>query len=195
MKPFPIFLVALALSLPASAETGVWKIDPASSSAHFSVRHMMVSKVKGSFEKVTGRVTGDLENPATAKVVVTIDASSIDTDNADRDDHLRSADFLEVAKHPEITFASTRIEPDGRGWRMRGNLTIRGVTREVVLAVKGPSAAVRRGDSIRREATATTRINRKDFGLTWNRAIETGGVVVGDDVDITIEVALVQQAQ
>ena len=193
MKPLPIFLVTLALSLPAVAEPAVWKIDPAGSSAQFSVRHMMVSKVKGKFGKVTGRVTGDLENPATAKVDVTIDASSIDTDNVDRDNHLRSADFLEVAKHPAITFTSTRIEPDGRGWRMKGNLTIRGVTREVVLAVKGPSAGVRSGDSIRREATATTRIDRKDFGLTWNRAIETGGVVVGDDVDITIAVALIQE--
>ena len=193
MKPFLIFLVAVALSFPVGAEPAVWKIDPAGSSAQFSVRHLMVSKVKGKFGKVAGRVTGNLENPTTAKVEVTIDASSIDTENVDRDNHLRSADFLEVAKHPEINFTSTRIEPDGRDWRMTGNLTIRGVTREVVLAVKGPSAGVRSGDSIRREASATTRIDRKDFGLTWNRAIETGGVVVGDDVDITIEVALIQE--
>lgn len=194
MKRFvPVLFLSLALAAPAFAQTATWTIDPSHSSAEFSVRHMMVSKVKGRFGKVSGTVTGDLARPATAVVDVTIDASSINTDNADRDNHLRSADFFEVEKYPTITFKSTKIEKAGNGWRMTGDLTMHGVTKQVELAVEGPVAPIRAGKTLRSGASASTRVNRKDFGLNWSRALETGGVVVGDEVDISIEVQLIQK--
>lgn len=186
MKAILPLLLAASVAAPAAAEVATWKIDPAGSSAEFSVRHMMVSKVKGRFGKLSGTVVGDLANPATAKVDVTIDASSIDTENTDRDNHLRSADFFEVDKHPTIRFTSKRIEKAGEKWRMTGDLTMRGVTREVVLLIVGSVTA---GQPVR----ASTRVNRKDFGLNWNRAIEAGGMVVGDQVDITLAVQLARQ--
>lgn len=186
------FAVVLA-PLPAAAEVTTWKIDPAHSSAEFSVRHLMVSKVRGRFEKISGTVVADLANPATGRVEVVIEAASIDTANSERDNHLRSADFFEVEKFPTITFRSKKIERVGGEYRMIGDLTMRGVTNEVVLALDGPSPPVIVGKTRRSGASATTRVSRKDYGLTWNRPIEAGGVVVGDDVNITIEVALVEQ--
>lgn len=194
MKRFSLVLaLSLALTAPALADTATWMIDSSHSTAEFSVRHMMVSKVKGRFGKVSGTVTGDLAKPATAVVDVTIDASSINTDNTDRDNHLRSADFFEVEKYPTITFKSTKIEKAGNGWRMTGNLTMHGVTKQVELAVEGPAAPIKAGKALRSGASASTRVNRKDFGLNWSRALETGGVVVGDEVDIHIEVELIQK--
>lgn len=186
------FAIILA-PLSVAAEVTTWKIDPAHSSAEFSVRHLMVSRVKGRFDKVSGTVVGDLADPATARVEVSIDAASINTANADRDEHLRSADFFEVEKFPTITFQSKKIEKAGKGYRMTGDLTMHGVTREVVLTVDGPSAPVQVGKARRSGASARTRVSRKDYGLTWNRAIEAGGVAVGDDVNITIEVELIEQ--
>ena len=173
----------------------VWTIDTSHSTAEFSVRHMMVSKVKGRFGNVTGTITGDLARPETAAVDVTIDAASIDTDNENRDKHLRSADFFEVETYPTITFKSKKIEKAGDGLRMTGDLTMHGVTREIVLDVDGPVAPIKAGKSFRSGASAKGSLSRKDYGLTWNRALETGGVTVSDEVEITIEVELVQKAE
>lgn len=185
--------VAVLLALPLSAETATWVIDGAHSSAGFSVRHMMVSKVRGSFDKVSGTVTGDLSNPANAQVEVTIDASSINTGNAKRDDHLRSADFFEIEKYPAITFKSKKIAKEGDRYRMTGDLTMHGVTKEVVLLIDAPATPIQVGQAWRTGASATTRVNRKDFGLTWNRALEAGGVTVGDEVEIFIDVELIRK--
>jgi polyisoprenoid-binding protein YceI len=190
---FILAAVAVLLALPLSAETATWVIDGAHSSAGFSVRHMMVSKVRGSFDKVSGTVTGDLSNPASAQVDVTIDASSINTGNTKRDDHLRSADFFEIEKHPAITFKSKKIEKAGDGYRMTGDLTMRGVTKEVVLAVDAPASPIQVGKAWRSGTSATTRVDRKDFGLTWNRALEAGGVTVGDEVEIFLDVELIRK--
>lgn len=185
--------VAVLLALPLSAETATWVIDGAHSSAGFSVRHMMVSKVRGSFDKVSGTVTGDLSRPETAQVEVTIEASSINTGNAKRDDHLRSADFFEIEKYPAITFKSKKIEKGSDGYRMTGDLTMHGVTKEVVLLVEAPAAPIQIGKAWRSGTSATTRVDRKDFGLTWNRALEAGGVTVGDEVAIFIDVELIRK--
>jgi polyisoprenoid-binding protein YceI len=188
---FILTAATVLLALPLSAQTASWVIDGAHSSAGFSVRHMMVSKVRGSFDKVNGTVTGDLSNPASVQVEVTIDASSINTGNARRDDHLRSADFFEVEKYPVITFKSRKIEKAGEEYRMIGDLTMHGVTKEVVLLVEEPAAPIRVGKAWRSGTSATTRVDRKDFGLTWNRALEAGGVTVGDEVEIFIDVELI----
>jgi polyisoprenoid-binding protein YceI len=184
-----ILMVLMAATLPAWAES-TWEIDPAHSSVQFSVRHMMVSNVRGAFTKVAGTVQGD-ENDAThATVEATIDTSSIDTREAKRDEHLRSPDFLDVAKYPTMTFRSKKIAKVGDGrYDVTGDLTLHGVTREVVLHVEGPSPATKdpRG-ALRAGASATTRIDRRDFGITWSKALDGGGVVVGNDIDVTIDV-------
>jgi polyisoprenoid-binding protein YceI len=185
--------VTLAIATPALAAT--WTLDPAHSSAQFSVRHMMVSNVRGEFGKVTGTVQGDETKPTEAVIAATIDAASINTREPKRDEHLRSADFLDVAAHPRISFASRKIEPAGNGkFKVTGDLTLHGVTREVVLDVSDltppvtdPSGKTRAG------ATATTKINRKDFGINWSKAMDNGGVVVGDEVAITIDVEATKQ--
>jgi polyisoprenoid-binding protein YceI len=187
---------AVALASGAFAQQDVWEIDAAHSSAQFSVRHMMVSNVRGEFTKLSGKVTGEGKNLASARVEVTIDASTIDTHNEARDKHLKSADFFDVEKYPTLEFRSKRVEgvTDGQ-FRLIGDLTMHGVTKEIVLNVDGPTPEIKdqRGAS-RVGASATARINRKDFGLVWNRALDGGGVVVGDDVLITIDVELIKQA-
>jgi len=182
------------LAAPAFAEP-VWEIDPAHSSIQFSVRHMMVSNVRGAFTKATGSVRGDEKDPLHATIEATIDASSIDTREAKRDEHLRSPDFLDVAKYPTITFKSKKIEKAGDGrYKVSGDLTLHGVTREVVLDVEGPTAVVKdpRGN-MRAGASATTRINRQDFGITWSKSLDGGGVVVGDEIAITIDAESVKK--
>ena len=188
MRTF-VMIVMLAGAFPAWAES-VWEIDPAHSSVQFSVRHMMVSNVRGAFTKVAGTVRGDEQDPAHATVEATIDTSSIDTREAKRDEHLRSPDFLDVAKYPTMTFRSKKIAKTGEGrYDVTGDLTLHGVTREVVLHVEGPSPAMKdpRG-GLRAGASATARIDRRDFGITWSKALDGGGVVVGNDIDVTIDV-------
>ena len=189
-----ILTLALAtLATPALAAT--WSLDPAHSSVQFSVRHMMVSNVRGEFGKVGGTVTGDEATPTAAAITATIDAASINTREAKRDEHLKSADFLDVAKFPTITFTSKKIEAAGAGtFKVTGDLTLHGVTKEVVLdvsdltpPVKDPSGKTRAG------ATASTKINRKDFGVNWSKTMDNGGVVVGDDIAITVDVEATQQ--
>lgn len=181
--------------LPAAAPAGTWELDPAHTSVQFKVRHMMVSNVRGDFEKVSGNVTYDEDDISRSSANITIDANSINTRVAKRDKHLKSPDFLDAEKHPLLVFRSKRVETAGEGkLTVTGDLTIRGVTREVVLDVEGPTPPVKDlQGKMRVGGTASTTINRKDFGLTWNKAIETGGVVVGDEVEITIDIELVRE--
>jgi polyisoprenoid-binding protein YceI len=174
----------------------VYDIDPTHSSAHFSVRHMMVSNVKGEFTKVSGTVTHDPDDPKASKVEATIDVTSLHTREEQRDTHLKSPDFFDAAKFPEIKFVSTSVEPDGKEeYLVKGDLTIRGVTREVTLQVEGPTPEVKDPwGNMKAGAAATTKINRKDFGLVWNVALETGGVLVGEEVKISLEVELTRRA-
>ena len=192
----PVLAAALGLcAASASAQPVSWQIDASHSSAQFAVRHMMVTNVRGEFGKMNGSVLWDGKTFAAAQVEVVIDAASINTREPKRDDHLRSADFFDVAKFPTLTFKSTKIEQAGAGkLRMTGDLTMRGVTKPVVFEVTGPTDVIKdaRGTS-RVGASASATISRKEFGLTWNRAIETGGVVVGDEVTLTIDVALVSR--
>ncbi|MGB7971652.1 MAG: YceI family protein [Candidatus Deferrimicrobiaceae bacterium] len=182
--------------LPAVAPAGTWELDPAHTSVQFKVRHMMVTNVRGDFEKVSGNVTYDEDDISRSSANITIDANSINTRVAKRDKHLKSPDFLDAEKHPLLVFRSKRVETAGEGrLKVTGDLTIRGVTREVVLDVEGPTPPVKDlQGKMRVGGSASTTINRKDFGLTWNKAIETGGVVVGDEVEITIDIELVREA-
>ncbi len=173
-----------------------WQIDPAHSAAHFSVRHLMISNVRGEFTKLSGSAVIDPTNPANSSVEVTIDAASVNTREPQRDAHLRSPDFFDVAKYPAITFRSTQVEAHGvDNLKVTGDLTIHGVTHPVTLDVEGPTPPVKDPwGNIRAGVTATAKINRKDFGVAFNALTETGGVVVGDEVKITIEAELIQQA-
>jgi polyisoprenoid-binding protein YceI len=191
-------LLVAAFALLAStlfAQAPVWQIDSAHSAAQFAVTHMMVSTVRGQFNKLTGTVDWDGKSFSSASVEVVIDTASVDTREAKRDDHLRSADFFDVAKFPTMTFKSTRIEPAGQGrLRMTGDMTMRGVTRPVVFEVSGPTPAIKdMGGNLRAGASATTTINRKEFGLLWNRTLDAGGVVVGDEVTVTVDIELVSR--
>ena len=188
-----IIAAALALSAPALAAT--WQIDPAHSNVSFSVRHMMVSNVRGEFTKVSGTVEGDEKTPTQAVINATIDATSINTREAKRDDHLKSADFLDVAKYPTITFKSKKIEPSGSGqFKVTGDLTLHGVTKEVVLDVSDVTAPIKDPmGKTRAGAQASTKIDRKDFGINWSKVIDGGGLMVGDEVAISIDVEATTQ--
>jgi polyisoprenoid-binding protein YceI len=172
-----------------------WQIDPAHSAAHFSVRHLMISNVRWEFTKLSGSVTLDPVNPSKSTVQVTIEAASVNTREPQRDEHLRSADFFDVANHPTLTFRSERVEAQGpENFKLTGDLTIRGVTRQVTFEVEGPTAPVKDPwGNTRAGVTASAKINRKDFGVAFNAMTETGGLVVGEEVKITIEAELVQQ--
>jgi polyisoprenoid-binding protein YceI len=187
--------LAAALSLPAAAANSNWQVDPAHSSAQFSVRHMAISTVRGAFSKVSGTVVVDDKDISKSTVDVTIDANSVDTRVPDRDNDLRSDKFFDVAHHPSITFKSKKVEQVASGkLKVTGDLTIRGTTKEVVLDVEGPTAPMKDPwGNTRTAATATTKINRQDFGVKWNAALDNGGVVVGDDVSIVIDVELVKK--
>lgn len=165
-----------------------WIIDSAHSSVGFRIKHMVIARVNGTFGEWTGSLAFDPENPIDASVDVTIDVASIDTRNADRDAHLRSADFFDAETYPRITFRSTGVERTGDGnQRVHGELTIRDVTHPVTLDVEYGGRVVDPWGNDRIGFTATTKVDRRDFGLTWNAALETGGVLVGEMVDITIE--------
>jgi len=174
--------------------TTTWNIDPAHSVAEFKVKHMMISNVKGQFAKVTGVLTLDESDLTNSRVEPLIEAASIETRDAQRDAHLNSAYFFDVEKFPTLSFKSTRISQvrDGE-LAVEGDLTIRGVTRKVLFSVEGPTAPVKDPwGNTRVAVSATTKINRKDFGLTWNTALETGGILVGDEVTITLDVEFVK---
>ena len=182
----------LCLIAPGLLHAAPWEFDPAHTGVHFKVRHLMISSVRGEFEKVSGKIVYDEADVTKSTADITIDTGSINTRVVKRDEHLRSPDFLDVAKHPAITFKSKRVDKAGNGTlKMTGDLTIRGVTKEVVLTVEGPTPAIKDpGGNFRVGGHATTKINRKDFGLTWNKPLETGGVGVGDEVEITIDVEI-----
>ena len=188
--------LAAVLSLPAGAATSEWKIDPQHSSAQFSVRHMAISTVRGAFSKVTGTILLDDSDITKSTVDVTIDASTVDTREPDRDKDLRSDKFFDVAHYPSITFKSKRVQQVATGkLKVTGDLTIHGTTKEVVLDVEGPTAPVKDPwGNVRAAVTATTKVNRQDFGVKWNATLDNGGVVVGDDVNITIDVEMIKQA-
>jgi len=171
-----------------------YQIDSAHTHAQFKVRHLMISNVKGDFDKVTGTVILDDNNPSASSINVTVDVASISTREPQRDAHLKSADFFDVEKFPTLTFKSTRISRVADGeLSMAGDLTIHGVTRPVVFAVEGPTAPGKDPwGNTRMGASATTKINRKDFGLTWNAALETGGILVGEEVTITLDVQFIK---
>jgi polyisoprenoid-binding protein YceI len=188
-------LVSMIVASRVGAEVTTWTIDQAHSSVAFSVRHMMVSTVRGAFTKFSGAVATTGGDPAAAKVDVTIDAASIDTREANRDNHLRSTDFFDVPKFPTITFVSKSVEKTAGGLKVTGDLTLHGVTREVELEVTDLTEPIRDPwGNLRVGAHATTTVDRRDFGMTWNKALETGGVVVGVGVTITIDLELVTKA-
>lgn len=184
------------MSTGATTQTAptTWKIDPVHSVAEFKVKHMMISNVKGQFTAVNGVLTLDEADVSKSRVEVTIEAASINTREPQRDTHLKSADFFDVEKYPTLSFTSKRIVSAGDGeLTMTGDLSIHGVTREVVFAVEGPTAPGKDPwGNTRIGASATTKINRKDYGLVWNAALETGGILVGDEVTITLDVQFVK---
>ena len=188
---FPLFILAA----PVFTHAVTWEMDPAHSSIQFKVRHMTVSSVKGDFSKFRGSVIMDDKDVTQMKVEAAIEAASVNTGHTQRDDHLRGPDFLDVARYPAITFVSRKvIKADGDKLRVTGDLTIHGVTREITVDVEGPTAEVKDpGGNFRRGATATTKIGRRDFGLAWNKVLDNGGLVVGDEVSIYVEIELVRK--
>ncbi|HEY5618784.1 MAG TPA: YceI family protein [Vicinamibacterales bacterium] len=180
------------MSTVAAAVATAWQVDPAHSHVEFAVRHLMISTVKGRFGGVSGTLTGDEADPENASFALTIPVATVDTHQSQRDEHLRSADFFDAEQHPAITFRSTRIERAGRdSFAVAGDLTIRGVSKPITLTVHAGGRVRDPWGGERVGYNAATRINRKDFGLNWNQALETGGVVVGDQVNVAIELELV----
>jgi polyisoprenoid-binding protein YceI len=182
------------MAVITAPSTVTWKIDPAHSRAEFKVKHMMISNVKGSFSGLSGTLIEDPADPTRSQVEASIDIGTINTSDEQRDTHLKSADFFHHDQHPVITFKSTRVEKKAEEeYAVTGDLTLRGTTRPVTFAVEGPSAP---GNdpwgNTRIGLSATTKINRKDFGLTWNAALETGGILVGEDVQITLDVQFIK---
>jgi len=188
-------VVMMLATVPGLAQVSTWEIDSAHSGAHFSVRHLMIATVRGEFRKVAGTINMDEKDISKSSVEAVIDATTIDTREERRDNHLKSADFFDVAKFPTITFKSRSVTRQGEGkFKVAGDLTLHGVTKPVILDVEGLTNQVKdqRGN-IKTGAAVTTKINRSDFGLTWNRAVETGGVAVSDEVGITIDLELVKK--
>jgi polyisoprenoid-binding protein YceI len=188
-----------ALLLAAVATLGLaaadYKIDTSHSSAQFAVAHLGISKTKGEFADVQGSVSYDPAKLSATKIEAVIGVATIDTKDEKRDAHLKSADFFDVEKFPTMKFVSTKVEKAGNNkLKVTGDLTIKGVTKQVVLAVDGPTGEVKDPwGGMRRAASATTKINRKDFGITWNKTLDAGGLLVGDEVDITLEIELIAQ--
>jgi polyisoprenoid-binding protein YceI len=172
-----------------------YQIDSQHAAAHFKVRHMMISNVKGEFSHISGTVEFDPANLAACQIDAAIEAATVSTREPERDRHLRSSDFLDVNRYPTITFRSSKILAVGeQSYDVAGELTIRGVTRSINLRVDSVTPEIKDPDGLLRfGATATTRILRRNFGLTWNAVLESGGFLVGDDVEITIDVELVRK--
>jgi polyisoprenoid-binding protein YceI len=184
-----------AMVLACVAGASMWKIDPAHTSAQFAVRHLMVSTVRGTLGPVSGTLNFDEADPTTSSVEASVAVSGIDTREPKRDEHLKSPDFFDVAKYPAITFKSKKVTKVGDAkFQAMGDLTIHGVTKEVVLDVEGSPAPFKDPmGNVRLGGGATTKLNRKDFGLTWNKALDGGGVVLGDDVAVTIDIELIKE--
>lgn len=193
MKRSLAVLAVLAAPVLASAQANVWNLDPAHSHASFTIRHLVISNVRGDFQKLSGKVALDEKDVSKSSVEATIEAASIDTRIPDRDNHLRSPDFFDVAKYPTITFKSTKVQDGGKGkLKVTGDLTIHGVTKPVVLDVEGPTPEVKDPwGNARRGFAGSTTIDRRDFGLTWSKLVEAGPVV-GNEVKIELEGELVK---
>ena len=184
----------MVTTISSTTATTTWKIDPAHSAAEFKVKHMMISNVKGSLAGISGVLTENIADPTGSAVEASIDISTLSTGDAQRDGHLKSADFFDAEKFPTMTFKSNSVKRiDDGEYAVTGNLTIHGATKSVAFKVEGPSAPGKDPwGNTRIAASATTKINRKDFGLTWNAALETGGILVGDEVTITLDVEFVK---
>jgi polyisoprenoid-binding protein YceI len=185
-------VIATALvAAPALASAADYEIDPAHSSATFSVKHLMVSTVRGEFGKLSGSASWSKADYSDAKVTVTVDANTVNTREPKRDAHLRSPDFFDVAKFPSLTFVSKRVERQKGALKLIGDLTIHGVTKEVAFDIVGPTPEIKTPwGAVAVGAEAHAKINRKDYGLNWNKALEAGGVLVGDEVAIDINLEL-----
>ena len=195
MKRFLALCLALAAPAAALAQATSWNVDPAHSNASFTVRHLVISTVRGEFQKMSGAVKLDEKDVTKSTVEATIETASIDTRVPDRDKHLKSPDFLDVEKYPTIAFKSTKVESAGAGkLKVTGDLTMHGVTKPVVLAVDGPTAEIKDPwGNTRRGLSASTTLNRRDWGLTWGKVVDAGPVV-GDEVKIEIEAELIKAA-
>jgi polyisoprenoid-binding protein YceI len=183
----------MSSSANATAAT-TWKLDPAHSTAEFKVKHMMISNVKGSFSGLSGNLTLHEPDHTLTKVDASIDVTTVSTGDAQRDGHLKSGDFFDAEKFPTMTFRSTKVIPEGNGdFTVTGDLTIHGVTKTLSFEVEGLSEPAKDPwGNTRVGLSATAKINRKDFGLTWNAALETGGILVGEEISITLEVQFIQ---
>jgi len=185
--------VAVLFSLPTVAGSSTYQIDPKHSDAQFAVTHLMISTVRGEFHGINGTVVYDDSDVSKSSVNITIDATTVDTREPDRDKHLKSPDFFDVANHPTMTFKSNMVESSSSGkLKVYGDLTIRGVTKPAVLEVTIPKSPIKDPWGLQRTAiSGTTKINRQDFGVAWNKSLDSGGVVVGDNVDVTLDVEMV----
>jgi len=183
-------LATSLLALPALAEPTEWAIDPAHSTIGFTVSHMVISEVDGKFKTYTGKALLDEADLTKSTVEFSADAASIDTSEAKRDEHLRSPDFLDAAKYPKLTFTSTKISKAGKGYKLKGNLTIHGVTKEVTLDATVSAAVKNPWGKLVRAVKITGKIKRGDYGLTWNKTLDTGGLLVGDDVALNLKLEI-----
>ncbi len=196
MKPSVLSaLASVMLAVPSLASAAEYVIDAQHSSAQFSVKHLAVSNVRGELGKMSGTILFDEKDPSSSRVEATIDVTTINTREPQRDEHLRSGDFFHVAKYPNLVFKSKRVEKLGNEhYKVTGDLSLRGVTKEVVLDVEGMDTVVKDPwGNHKRGAVATTKLNRKDFGLTWNKVLEAGSLVVGDEVSVTLDLQLNQK--
>lgn len=185
-------MTAIAEKAPAAGTRTSWKLDPAHTAVEFSAKHLMISTVKGRITDIEGTIYTDEKNPRNSSVEVTLKAASLDTRTEQRDQHLRSADFLDVEKYPEIKFRSTRIEGEKDSFKLTGDLTIRDVTKPITLDVEFEGSTRDPWGGERAGFSAKGKIDRRDFGLTWNQALETGGVVVGNEIKISLEVEAIK---
>jgi len=190
-----VFAAILLLTVQPAMAQPTWTIDASHSAAQFQVKHLMISNVRGDFGKMSGKVTFDGKNYSSVKAEAVIEVASINTREPKRDEHLRSADFFDAATHPTITFKSKRVEAVSRNkFNLVGNLTMRGVTKEIILNVEATPVVKGMSGETRIGAQATTRLNRQDYGVNWNRTLDAGGVVVGNEVQITLDLELIQDA-
>ena len=187
-------MTAAVQTAPATGAKTTWKLDPSHTAVEFSAKHLMITTVKGRITDVEGTIVIDEKNPMNSLVEATLKAISLDTRTDQRDQHLRSADFLDVEKYPEIKFRSTRIEGSRQEFKLIGDLTIRDVTREITLDVQFEGESKDPWGGERAGFSARGKIDRRDFGLTWNQALETGGLVVGNEIKLSIEVEAIKTA-
>lgn len=187
-------MTAAVQTAPATGAKTQWKLDPTHTAVEFSAKHLMITTVKGRITDVDGIITIDERNPGNSSVSATLKATSLDTRTEQRDQHLRSGDFLDVEKYPEIKFRSTRIEGDKDSFKLTGDLTIRDVTRPITLDVKFEGQTKDPWGGERVGFSGSGKIDRRDFGLTWNQVLEAGGLTVGNDIKISIEAEAVKIA-